>query len=128
MKLNKQKWIQEVRRVEAEIRVLKDAMHKPDYQLTFSHSMLHKLKAEATRLYALRRVMKKKSMQLKSFFYTAVNGKYSWTYWKRTEDMDEAQVLTFIIESIPGWKDGFLIEDPVDAIAPEYVPQEAVVS
>ena len=58
MKLNKQKWIEEVRRVEKELQVLKKVMQKPDYQKTFNFSALHDLKAEATRLYTLQRVVK----------------------------------------------------------------------
>lgn len=62
MKLDKQKWIQEVRRVESEIKLLKKMMHEPNYQSTFPFSSLFELKAEATRLYTLRRVVKINSL------------------------------------------------------------------
>ena len=129
MKLNKQKWIQEVRRVEAEIRVIKSAMHKPHYETTFSYSKLHALKAEATRLYALRRAMKKKSLQLKSFwyFYQSIDRRYTWSRWMRTDDLTADQVTTFILDCIPGWKDAFLIDEPTETIPLPNVVQEAVV-
>jgi hypothetical protein len=58
MKLNKQKWIKEVREVEAEIKQLKQKMHVPHYETSFNFDKLFELKAKATRLYVLRKVMK----------------------------------------------------------------------
>lgn len=130
MKLNKQKWIQEVRRVEAEIKKQKEAMHVPHYETTFSYSKLFALKAEATRLYALRRAMKKKTLQLKSFwhFYQSIDRRYTWSRWKNASGLTPDEATAFILDCVPGWKDSFLIDEPAPAIIPQDVSQEAVVS
>jgi hypothetical protein len=129
MKLNKQKWIQEVRRVEAEIRSFKTVMHDPEQQGKFSHADLFRLKAEATRLYLLRRVMKQKALELKSFYYLKQSGKYTWAYRVQVGDLTAETITTLILDSIPGWKNGFLLDEPIVALPPQDAPlMEAVVS
>jgi len=115
VKLNKQKWIQEVRRVEGEIKLLKKMMHEPGYERTFPFSGLFELKAEATRLYTLRRVMKKKEIELESFWHLvqSKDKKYTWCYWKKAEKLTSEQVVSLILDGVPGWKDSFLVQaDP----------------
>jgi phenylpropionate dioxygenase-like ring-hydroxylating dioxygenase large terminal subunit len=121
VKLDKQKWIKEVRRIEAEIKGLKKAMHEPHYQATFSFQKLFQLKAEATRLYVLRRVMKKKDIKLKSFWYLveSQDKRYVWTYWKKaipcTCSNDEVLcelLIDLILNKVPSWK-ATLMEDEI---------------
>lgn len=131
MKLNKQKWIQEVRRVEAEIKLLKKAMHEPGYERTFSYSNLFALKAEATRLYSLRRVMKQKVLQLKSFWYLvqSSNSKYIWAYWKQTDNLSAEEFISLILGGVPGWKECFLLEESIETLPlQDALIVEAVVS
>ena len=107
MKLDRQKWIKEVRRVETEIKLLKKMMKEPGYETTFPFSGLFELKAEATRLYTLRRVMKKKEIQLKSFHYflESSNGKYIFRYWKGPSDkLTSEQKVAYILDGVPSWK------------------------
>ena len=129
MKLNKQKWIQEVRRVEAEIKALKKTMHEPHYQTTFNFPYLNQLKAEATRLYTLRRVMKKKNVELKTFchFTQSRDGKYIWTYWKRADNLTTEEIVALILDGVPGWKDGFLLDEPISTVPPQDTLIETVV-
>ena len=122
MKLNKQKWIQEVRRVEAEIKSLKELMHAPR-QVGFSYTDLFRLKAEATRLYSLRRVMKNKPLHLKSFYYLKQSGKYTFAYRVQPGNLSDETIITLILDGVPGWKEGFLLEELIETI-----PMEAVVS
>lgn len=113
MRLNKKKWIQEVRQVEAEIKELKKKMHEPDYQKTFSYYKLFILKAKATRLYTLRRVMKKKDVQLKSFWYLlkSSSGEYEHAYSLKTDGLSAEQIVSIILDGVPSWKKEFLLED-----------------
>lgn len=110
MKLNKQRWIEEVRRVEADIKSYKAVMRTPDYQRLFSYQSLFALKAEATRLYTLRRVMKGKSVELKTFHYLMASrdSKHIWCYGKDASKLTYEQVLALILDGVPSWKASFL--------------------
>ncbi len=128
MKLNKQKWIQEVRRVEEEIRSFKKVMHDPECQGKFAHSDLFRLKAEATRLYSLRRVMKQKALQLKSFYHLCQSGKYTWAIQKQADNLTAETIISLILDGIPGWRESFLLDEPIETILPDAPLVEAVVS
>jgi hypothetical protein len=133
MKLDKQKWIQEVRRVEAEIKLLKKMMHEPNYQRTFPFQGLYALKAEATRLYTLRRVMKKKEVKLKSFWYLVESQDkrygYVWIYWKKTvpctcsnEDGVLCELLIdLILNKVPSWKETLMKDEAVVLETPSFL-------
>lgn len=117
MKLNKQKWLNEVRRVEGEIKAIKKTMHEPGYERTFPFQKLHKLKAEATRLYFLRRLAKGMDMRLESFWHLrqSQDKKHLYCHWKKAEKFTSESIASLILDGELGWKEQFsLTELPVD--------------
>jgi len=112
MKLNKSKWLQELRRVEAELRTLKGQMRYPGHMSDWrEYRRLFGLKAEATRLYMLRRVCKGRVHAVDS------------CWWLRLRDWDKAvvpnrlkfgdyleweKVIPLVLDGVPGWKEQFL--------------------
>ena len=130
MKLNKQKWIQEVRRVEGEIKLLKKMMHEPHYQRTFPFSGLFQLKAEATRLYTLRRVMKGKSVELETFWHLvqSKDAKYIFCYFcwpQKAATLTSEQVVSLILDGVPAWRESFLVQADPESPTPDLVLQPA---
>ena len=122
MKLNKQRWTEEVRRVEADIKSYKAVMREPHYQQRgrgFSYENLFALKAEATRLYTLRRVLKGKLVELKTFHYLMASrdGKCIWCYGKDASKLTYEQMLALILDGVPSWKASFL-QPEAEAPAP----------
>ena len=74
--------------------------------------------------------MKNKEIKLESFFHLkqSLDGKYIWTYWKQADNFSVDQITTLILDGVPAWKDGFLLDESPHAIPASSPIQEAVVS
>lgn len=121
MKLNREMWLTEVKRVERELREHKKAMHEPGFKGSHTwYQKLYGLRADATRLYALRRDCKGKQLEIKrnAWYWTFP------TYWKkpclslfwscfyRPEEVNRK-----LIDLVPGWRDQFILPSaPVEGL------------
>jgi len=67
--IDKEKYLAELKRVEADIRALKAQTHKSGYESTFNHWKLFHLRAEAQRLYVFRTTFRVGKHDPKGGFY-----------------------------------------------------------
>jgi len=135
MKIDREKYLKELRRVESEIKALKAEMHKPDYQISFDFSKLEMLKAEATRLYTLRTLPRegKHSAAVNPgesarFLYKNSVGRvttgplrpayiYYYSADKRIYKLlQEHKYEELILNGVEGWRDQFLVHEPEKVI------------
>ena len=127
MKLNRIKWLQELRRVEAELRAHKSQMrqsgHMPGCQ---EYHRLWGLKAEASRLQVLRAWSKDAWHGLNHcWVLTAGKTQRAWAGVQEYQLTDDVYVryldvssyqnglasLSAIFDGVPGWKEEFLLAD-----------------
>ena len=135
MKLNYKKWIQDLRETEAAIRAEKLELRKPEANgpKHRSHFRIECLKASAQRLLALRRLVKGKTLEVRSFYYFQMNPKCdpSSPFWYVREPRFPyisyrsitwpAESTLRMVDAEPGWKESYLLPEPAAEPLPESV-------
>jgi hypothetical protein len=113
-------YIQEIRRVEQDIKATKIKMHQSGYQSDFDWNVLYRLKAEATRLYALRTEFRAHKHPVKGGWYLAPrwDGKIYPTYIPIPDEFhpvcwDEDTIRKAVLHGEPGWELPYLEEVPL---------------
>lgn len=118
MKLNLTRWREALRRLEAELKVLKEQRRQPrEPGEAFDPRPLLLAKAEVTRLYCLRGHLKGKLHATGQLWFVRLSpsGPYAWL-----QAITDLATQEQLVRSIEGWMESFLVESPVarEPVAP----------
>lgn len=112
VKVNREKWVAEIKQIEADLKSHKALMRVSGYETTFDWGKLHALKAKATRMYVLRTSFREGKHPVRGgyriYLYSKVHllvSSITRDYFKGRED----ELEKLIIDGEPGWKEQFLV-------------------